>query len=165
MEEWFRILHPKVVTLITSVDKEGRINAAPFSWVTPVCDDPPVVLVGAWYESHTFQNISETGEFVINIVPREYKEKVEICARRFKKGENELEKAGLSWSPAKKVKPPRVDGCLGWLECRAFRIEKEEEKYSFILADVLLFEKGKEGEVLLHFGGKDYGAILQALGR
>ena len=37
--------------------------------------------------------------------------------------------------------------------------------FSRLMADVLLFEKGKEGEVLLHFGGKDYGAILQALGR
>jgi len=74
-ENWYFLLHPKVVHLVTTLDSKGRINAAPFAWVSPIADDPPSLLLAAWYESDTFKNIEETKEFVLNVVPKEIKEK------------------------------------------------------------------------------------------
>ena len=164
MKNWFRLFHPRIVALITTVDERGRINAAPFSWLTPLCDDPPVIAIGAWYETHTFENIERTGELVINLSPFEWKEKVEICARRFGRGVNELEKAGLSWFPSKRVKPPRVKGALFWLECRSIKVEKEEDKYGIIIAEIVEMEKGEDKEALLHIGGKEYTSAKIPLG-
>lgn len=166
-KEWFRLLHPKTVFLVTTVDSKGRINAAPFSWLTPLCDDPPILLLSAWYESHTFKNIKETKEFVLNVVPKGLKSKMLICAKSFPKGVNELEKAGLSWSPSKYVRPPRVDECIAWLECVSREVRKEEE-FSFIVADVKCAETKKNGytkdilpklDVLLHLGGEHYSSM------
>lgn len=166
-KEWYYLLHPKVVHLVTTVDGRGRINAAPMSWVTPVSDDPPLILVAAWYESDTYRNVEETGELVLNVVPKELKDKALVCAEDFPRGVNELEKAGLTWRPSKAVKPPRVNECIAWIECKAKELVKKEGAYSFIIAEVKAAEV-KEGcyesflpkaEVLLHAGGEAYSSI------
>lgn len=167
-ENWYYLLHPKVVHLITTLDSKGRINAAPFAWLTPLSDDPPTLLVAAWYESDTFKNIEETREFVLNIVPEKFKEKILVCAKKFPRGVNELEKAGLTWSKSKTVKPPRVNECIAWVECLAEETVKKEDEYSFVIGKVKCVEVKKNCydkdflpkiDVLLHLGGKNYSSI------
>jgi flavin reductase (DIM6/NTAB) family NADH-FMN oxidoreductase RutF len=163
-EKWYRLLHPKVVGLVTSLNEKSQINCAPFAWLTPLCDTPPILLLAAWYESHTFQNISATKEFVINIASWQLQEEVEICARAYPAGVNELEEAGLTWSPAKTVKPPRVNECLAWIECCAKEIHKKENEYSYIIGEVRWVDaRGNyddeyfpKKEVLLHLGGRKF---------
>jgi flavin reductase (DIM6/NTAB) family NADH-FMN oxidoreductase RutF len=168
VENWYRLLHPKVVHLVTTVNEKGEINCAPFAWLTPLCDDPPILLLSAWYTSHTFQNISNNKEFVVNVVPKELKEKMEVCAKSFPAGINELQKAGLTWSPSKTVKPPRVRGCMAWIECTAREIMKKENEYSITIADAKCVETGDgcydrdflpKKDVLLHLGGKNYSSM------
>jgi flavin reductase (DIM6/NTAB) family NADH-FMN oxidoreductase RutF len=163
-ERWFYLLHPKVVHLVTTVDRKGRINAAPFSWLTPVSDDPPIILLAAWYETDTFKNVEETKELVVNVVPESLKKKMLICAKNYPRGVNELEKARLNWTSSKTVKPPRVVGCVAWLECVARECVRKEDEYSFVLADVRLVEVSPEyyseylprKPILLHLGGEHY---------
>lgn len=166
-EKWYYLLHPKVVTLITTLSEEGKINAAPFAWITPLSDSPPLLLVAAWYESHTFQNIAKTKEFVINIVPANLKKEVEVCAEPFPAGVNELEKAKLNSTPAKTVKPPRISECVAWIECVVKKIVEKKDEYSFIIAKVKHVEVKREyyknflprRSILLHMGGKNYSVI------
>ncbi|MEM2900664.1 MAG: flavin reductase family protein, partial [Thermoplasmata archaeon] len=148
--------------LVTTLNSKGAINCAPFAWATPLSMDPPILLFAPWYESHTFANIKENKEFVVNMTPYKYKKEVEICAKEYPEGENELEHAKLAWHSSNKVKPPRVDGCLGYLECRARNILKEKE-YSAVIADVLNIDMPgydedikPRDEVLMHIGGNDY---------
>ena len=166
-EHWFYLLHPKVVHLVTTIDNKGRINAAPFSWVTPISDDPPLVFLAIWYENDTYKNIEETKELVINVLPKELKSQMLICAKNFPRGINELEKAKLKWIPSKSVKPPRVIGCAAWLECEVKEYVKKEDEYSYVIAEVKVVEFNQEyyknylstKPILLHFGGKYYGSI------
>jgi len=167
-ENWFHLLHPKVIHLVTTLDSRGRINAAPFTWITPISDDPPIILMAAWYESDTFKNIEETGEFVLNVVPKELKQKILICAKKPPRGVNELEKAGLTWSKSKIVKPPRVNECIAWVECSAKEVVKKEDEYSFIVAEVKCVDVKKncfnknflpKVDILLHLGGGNYSSI------
>ncbi len=162
-KNWYRMLHPKAVLLVTTVSAKGSINCAPFAWATPLNNEPPILLISPWYESHTFANISNNGEFVVNIAPYAFEKQVETCAKDFPEGVNELEKAGLSWYPSSKVKPPRIEGCVGFLECKARKILKEENAFSAVIADVLAIdaknyddEMRPKIEILLHLGGKNY---------
>ena len=118
LENACRLIAPRPIVLITTVDKRGRINAAPMSWVTPVESEPPIIIFSTSYESDTYHNISETGEFVLNLVPEQIKKQMYTCSKSFPRGVNELEKAGLSWEPSDKVKPPRVVECPVNLECK-----------------------------------------------
>ncbi|MGC8817115.1 MAG: flavin reductase family protein [Candidatus Hadarchaeum sp.] len=118
LRDAYLLIAPRPIVLITTVDKQGRINAAPMSWVTPVESDPPTVAFSTSYESDTYHNICETEEFVINLVPEKIKKQMYLCSKNFPRGVNELEKAKLSWEPSLKVKPPRVVECPANLECK-----------------------------------------------
>ena len=151
----YRLLSPRPVWLITTVDRAGRINAAPFSFATPVEIDPPLVLFSCDPEHDTYKNIKETKEFVINIPTSGMVRKVLICGNDFPRGVNELEKAGLSWRKAGKVRPPLVNECPISLECR---FVKEYEK-GIIVGEVVAVHKRKTaGKVkpLMHITGKKF---------
>ena len=53
---------PKVVTIITTVNKQGIVNAAPYSLFVPydIMHNRPQVLVGMRKFSHTYKNIVAT---------------------------------------------------------------------------------------------------------
>lgn len=118
LEDFYKLLAPRPIVLITTVDKQGRINAAPMSFVTPVEMEPPILLLSTGYDGDTYRNISETGEFVVNLVTEEIKKQMWTCGKSFPRGVNELEKAGLHWEPSEKVKPPRVVECPVNFECK-----------------------------------------------
>jgi len=118
LENFYRLLAPRPIALITTVDKQGRINAAPMSFVMPVEMEPPIVALSTGYDGDTYRNIRETGEFVVNPVTEEIKKQVLICGKSFPRGINELEKAGLHWESSEKVKPPRVVECPANFECK-----------------------------------------------
>ena len=56
LENAYKFLAPRPIVLITTVDKQGRINAAPMSWVTPVESDPLILAFSTSYESDTYRN-------------------------------------------------------------------------------------------------------------
>ena len=61
-------LWPKLITIITTLDKNGTVNAGPYSHIMQydVMTKNPRMLIGFRQDSHTFVNIEETGEFVVN---------------------------------------------------------------------------------------------------
>jgi flavin reductase (DIM6/NTAB) family NADH-FMN oxidoreductase RutF len=121
------LVAPRPIAWITSLDLDGRLNAAPFSAYNYVCTDPPIVAVGvanrpgpAIVGKDTAQNIRNTREFVINVVSEELAEAMNVCAVDFPPGVNELEQAGLATEPSRLVKPPRIARAPAALECREY---------------------------------------------
>jgi len=122
VENAHRILTPRPTVMVTTVDEDGNINAAPFSFTMPVSIDPPVVAFASAPDHHTARNIESTHEFVINITPADIIERMWVTARDIPAGENELEAAGLAWTSSRKVKPPRIVEAPGHLECELLRM-------------------------------------------
>lgn len=63
----YRILAPRPTIIVTTVNRKGEVNAAPFSFTMPVSMDPPLIAFASVTSHHTYKNIKETGEFVVNI--------------------------------------------------------------------------------------------------
>lgn len=117
------VVVPRPIAWITTVDREGRINAAPFSFFNAVGADPALVAVGIGNRGRglpkdTVINIRETGEFVINLVTDGNAAAMNVTAAEFASGVNELEKAGLTTLPSVQVAPPRIAESPVHLECR-----------------------------------------------
>lgn len=118
------LVAPRPIAWVTSMDEEGRLNAAPFSSYNYLCTDPPVVGMGVTDRpgtrtpKDTAHNIRRTGEYVINVVTEDLLEKMNISATDFPAGMNELEMAGLSTAPSNIVKVPRIAEAHAALECR-----------------------------------------------
>ena len=106
------------VTLITTVGKDGSINAAPHSRSTMASYNPLQIIISVNVEHDTCRNIVETGEFVINILSVDLIKQIWITQKHFPYGINELEQAGLTAFPAEKVKPPRIKECKAYIECK-----------------------------------------------
>jgi flavin reductase (DIM6/NTAB) family NADH-FMN oxidoreductase RutF len=116
--DWVWALNPLV--LITTVDREGCINAAPYGMCMRVCHKPLMLAFGVNRKWHTRENVSETGEFTVNIPSDDpdLLKKLMVTAKPFPPKVNELTEAGLTALPSKKVKPPRVGECKAHFECR-----------------------------------------------
>ena len=118
------LVAPRPIAWITSMDREGNLNAAPFSAYNYLCTDPPVVGIGVTNRpgheaipKDTARNIRRTGEFVINVVTEDLLQQMNITATDFPAGVNELEMAGLTTAPSAIVKVPRIAQAHAALEC------------------------------------------------
>ena len=118
---------PRPIAWVVSQDRNGALNAAPFSFFNVFCVDPPVVGIGIG--SHepgrpkdTRVNIRETGQFVVNLVSEDNAEAMNVTTIDFDYGINELAESGLTTAPSKHVKPPRITESPVAMECEMLQI-------------------------------------------
>ena len=120
-EHWDRLFAPSAcLVMITTVDQQGRINAASYGTCVRVCHDPVYIAFTTGATKDTYHNVLATEEFVVNIpsFEREILEKVRVVGLEFPPGVNELEKARLTSIPSTVVKPPRIAECRSHFECK-----------------------------------------------
>jgi len=121
------LVTPRPIALTTTIDLEGRVNAAPFSFFNVLGDSPPIVGLCPGDRSpgvpkDTAQNIRLTQEFVVNLVDEAIAEKMNLCAASLPPGEDELLHAGLTAVLSRVVRPPRIAEAPASLECRCHSI-------------------------------------------
>jgi len=119
------LVTPRPIALVTSMDQEGRLNAAPFSAYNYLSVDPPIIGFGVVARSSdpstpkdTARNIGATGEFVVNVVTEDIARQMNICGTDFPPEMNELDLAGFTTAPSQVVKVPRIAQAHAALECR-----------------------------------------------
>ena len=120
-EHWDKLFAPSsCLVMITTVDTDGRINAASYGTCTRVCHDPVYIAFTTGAGKDTYNNVLATGEFVVNVpsFDRGILEKVRVVGLEFPPGVNELEKARLTPLPARLLRPPRIAECRSHFECQ-----------------------------------------------
>ena len=135
----FKKMLPLPVTVITTIDDSGAINAAPYSCVMPVLRPLDLITIASALPRHTLYNIRQTGEFVINVIGRPGFKDCMYTAKNFPQGVNELEEAGLETLPSSMIRPPRIKYALGWIEA-IFVEEILRDRYSLVIGKVLCAE-------------------------
>lgn len=119
---------PRPIAFVSTVDEQGLVNLAPFSFFNAFSSNPPIVVFSAsrrvqdGTNKDTFSNIEDTMECVINMVSYDISRQMTLTSVNYPKGINEFEKAGLTPIPSDLVKPPRVKESPVQLECRVSRI-------------------------------------------
>jgi flavin reductase (DIM6/NTAB) family NADH-FMN oxidoreductase RutF len=139
------IVAPRPIAWVSTVDKHGIFNLAPFSAYSMVSSRPMVVCfsVGIKMDGQkkdTLRNIELTGEFVINIVTKDLAEQMNITSAPYPSDINEFEKAKLTAITADIVKAPMVAESPVNMECRVIQtvdIGKPSPSCSLIIGEVL----------------------------
>jgi flavin reductase (DIM6/NTAB) family NADH-FMN oxidoreductase RutF len=113
---------PRPIAFVTTIDEQGRINAAPFSFFNLLGANPPICVFCPGDRDNgtpkdTALNVRATHEFVVNLVDEAIAEAMNQCAASLPHGVNELEQAGLHSAPSSVVKPPRILESPASLEC------------------------------------------------
>lgn len=118
---WDRLFAPSsCLAMITTVDRQGRVNAASYGTCTRVHHEPVFIAFTANIDADNANNVLATGEFVVNLprFERASLEKVRVVGLPFAAGVSEIEKADLTALPSTIVKPPRIAECPRHFECK-----------------------------------------------
>ena len=116
------IVAPRPVGWISSVDADGLMNLAPYSFFNAVCDRPPILMFCSAGWKDTVANVEATGDFVWNLATRALAPQMNLTSASVSHETNEFELAGLTAAPSRLVKAPRVAEAPAALECRLLRI-------------------------------------------
>ncbi|MCX5590459.1 flavin reductase family protein [Alcaligenes endophyticus] len=112
---------PRPIAWVISSDKNGVINAAPFSFFNFFSGFPPVICLGVGYKDgkpkDTLFNIMNSGEFIINMVTENLAEKMNETAYPFSSDVDELRKTGLDTKQGIKIKLPFISESPVAIEC------------------------------------------------
>lgn len=112
---------PRPIGWISTIDKEGINNLAPFSYFNMVSSNPPCVMFSTRRDNNknkdTLNNVLQTNEFVVNLVTAENVEQMNTTSGNFQPNEDEFEITNLTPIDSVSVKPKRVKESLVNLEC------------------------------------------------
>lgn len=117
------IIAPRPIGWISTLDTDGNVNLAPYSFFNAVCYPPHIVMFSSSEleddpRKHSRRNAEETGEFVCNMVTADLAEAMNLTAAHVASGVDELALAGLTTEPSVTVKAPRVKESPTHLECK-----------------------------------------------
>ncbi len=161
---------PRPIAFVSSMDAQGELNLAPFSFFNVVGSSPMSVVFSVMrrgpeaLKKDTLRNIEETGEYVVNIVNEPLVERMNVTSADFPHGVNEFEEAGLTPLPSEVVRPARVAESPINMECKLIQtveVGNGPGGGTLIIGEVLRFHVWDE----LYDKGRIDPEKLQAVGR
>ncbi|MEO7932579.1 MAG: flavin reductase family protein [Chthoniobacterales bacterium] len=116
------LVTPRPIALVTTLDGDGIVNAAPFSFFNVMGANPPILAFAPGDRDDgtpkdTAANIRLNHEFVVNLVDESIAGAMNRTAASLPPGVSEIGHAGLHTLPSTMVKPPRIAEAPASLEC------------------------------------------------
>jgi flavin reductase (DIM6/NTAB) family NADH-FMN oxidoreductase RutF len=113
---------PRPIGWISTLDRDGVANLAPYSQFQNLTFDPPYVMFAANQNTQgrrkdSAHNAEQTGEFVWNMATYDLREAVNRSAQEVPPETDEFELAGVTKAPSRLVRPPRVAESPVHFEC------------------------------------------------
>jgi len=153
---------PRPIALVSTIDKDGNRNLAPFSFFNVFSVNPPILIFSPvksgrfGTNKHTLENIMEVDECVIGLVSEDIAQQVSLSSCSFEKGINEFDKAGFTEIKSDLVSPSRIKESAINFECKINDIISLGDKGgagNLVLAEILKMHIDKS--VLDHNGNID----------
>jgi flavin reductase (DIM6/NTAB) family NADH-FMN oxidoreductase RutF len=140
------LVMPRPIALVSTVNHEGLVNVAPFSFFGVVSVMPPMLGIAIGrkqgMEKDTLVNVRNTRELVVNLVTETMAEKMNIAAMDFPSTESEVEPSGFAILPSTIVRPPLIADSPAQMECKVSDILKfgqDKGAHDFLIAEVVMF--------------------------
>lgn len=90
------ILNPVPVVMVSSGSKDGKANIMTAAWAGTVNSEPPMLSVSIRKSRYSHKLISETGEFVVNLVSKSLCKACDYCGVRGGENEDKFKTCGLT---------------------------------------------------------------------
>ncbi len=116
------IVGPRPIGWFSTLDEQGQVNLAPYSFYNALCDAPPIVGFSSTGRKHSLRNVETAGEFVANFVTKALGAAMNLTSKEVAPGVDEMALAGLTPAPCRIVAPPRVAESPAALECKLLQI-------------------------------------------
>ncbi len=115
---------PRPICWASTVNERGESNLAPYSFFNAIGSNPPTLVFSSNRRGRdnstkdTLHNIMATKEVVINVVPFDLVNQMNISSTDYDSSINEFEKAGVTAIASALVKPKRVKESPVQFECK-----------------------------------------------
>lgn len=147
------IIVPRPIAFVSTMDLEGVLNLAAFSFFTAVSANPPVIAFSPMVRGSdgqrkdTLRNIEATSEFVVNIISEDFVGQMNLTSPEYRPEVDEFAVSGLTPLPSDLIRPPRVGESRASMECRLVQVVHVSPKPlggSIVLGEVLRFHIADE---------------------
>ena len=121
------LIFPRPIGWISSIDKKGIVNLAPYSYFNAIADDPPQIMFVAGasdrssQKKDTLTNIMTTKEFVVNFATTATRKQMNLSSKDIHKDDDEFVLTKLKKRKSRLVKVPSVDDSPVNLECKLLK--------------------------------------------
>ncbi|RME90537.1 MAG: flavin reductase family protein [Candidatus Hydrogenedentota bacterium] len=168
------LICPRPIAFVTSLNKDGLVNAAPFSYFNGISTRPFLIGIsiadkGKGIKKDTLNNIIEKKEFCVNLINSSMAEGVTISATDFPSDVSEMDFNGFHLEPAETISVPRIQESPAVMECVLERIIDDLGPFSYVIgrARSIYAEESfidsqtgyflpKEADLLGRLGGSDF---------
>lgn len=116
------IIAPRPIGWISTMDKDGNVNLAPYSFFNGINEKPPMLMFSGTEHKDSIRNAQDTGEFVFNMVTHKFAEAMNTSCATLPHEVDEMRLAGLEAAPSITVRPPRVKGVAAAFECKVIQV-------------------------------------------
>lgn len=119
---------PRPIAFVTTQDKAGNHNLAPFSFYNGFSANPPIIgfspaLSGRMGEpKDTLLNVRDVPEFTVSLVTSTMTEQMAMASSAYDRNVDEYVKSGLTKRESQIVKPPHVYESPFIMECKLWDI-------------------------------------------
>jgi flavin reductase (DIM6/NTAB) family NADH-FMN oxidoreductase RutF len=131
------LIVPRPIALVTTINAQGVVNAAPFSLFNMIGEDPPLVLISlnrsaAGSLKDTAVNILANEQFVVHIADEAMAQAMHDCGTALPPDQSEIDMVGLSTTPSSAVAPPRIVEAPVAFECQLAETMETQSRHVFI---------------------------------
>ncbi len=112
------MLYPLPVVMISCQREGEKPNIITVAWAGTICSDPAMVSISVRKERYSHPIISETGEFVINLVTRPLTLATDFCGVKSGKDIDKFKECNLTPFASKVVKAPGIMESPVSIECK-----------------------------------------------
>ena len=141
------LIFPRPIGWISSIDKKGIVNLAPYSYFNAIADDPPQIMFVAGasdrssQKKDTLTNIMSTKEFVVNFATTATREQMNLSSKDIDKDDDEFVLTKLKKRKSRLVKVPSVANSPVNLECKllkSIKLKSSSRKFStMVMGEVI----------------------------
>ena len=141
------LIFPRPIGWISSIDKKGIVNLAPYSYFNAIADDPPQIMFVAGasdrssQKKDTLSNIMATKEFVVNFATTATRKQMNLSSKDIHKDNDEFVLTKLKKRKSRLVKVPSVADSPVNLECKllkSIKLKSSSRKFStMVMGEVI----------------------------
>lgn len=169
------VLNPVPVVLITSKNKDEKVNVFTVAWAGTICTKPPMLSISVRPERLSYEYIKESGEFVVNLPTASMTKAVDYCGVRSGRTVDKISEMNFNLEYNDIVGVPSIKECPVNIQCKVRDIIPLGT-HDLILADVIgstideaiIDEKGKihfeKGNLISYSHGEYYPLVKKAIG-
>ena len=162
------LIFPRPIGWISSIDKKGIVNLAPYSYFNAIADDPPQIMFVAVASDKNFQkkdtlaNIIATKEFVVNFATTATRKQMNLSSKDIDKDDDEFVLTKLKKRKSRLIKVPSVADSPVNLECKllkSIKLKSNSKNFStMVMGEVIgiyikdsFIEKGRVNSAAMRY--------------